>query len=131
MNASSASWFSQPGRAAAVAALLMLAIAGCSQMQAIAVVNRTDEAFYLRYEGQWVWEVPPQTGGIGPTNIENGAKQVEILRADCSRAAAWGIGPSKTITIADATDIESGQSAISEGVSESGQLTPTDQCVLQ
>lgn len=84
---------------ACAAILLAVALSGCGEVNAIAVVNDTDEPYYLRYEGRWVWHVPPHSSGIGPANMESGGKQIEILRMDCSTYAGWGLHEPTTIVI--------------------------------
>jgi hypothetical protein len=102
-------------------------VTGCSA-DAIAVVNETDQTFYMRYEGTQVWIVPPHASGIGPGGITSGAVRVEILSPDCSRLNMWGLHQPSTITIRNLEVSEIDGSAISYGVAALPTLKPTDDC---
>jgi hypothetical protein len=108
-------------------------LAGCLWNDVVAVVNQTGEPFYLRVEGQWVWEVPPNGEGVAATGLGSGHKQVEILYPDCSRANMWGVGLPATVTIRDHEVSEASESAISSGLSVSMdlELATTDSCALR
>jgi hypothetical protein len=94
------------------------------------VVNETDEAFYVRVESQWVWEVEPPSSGTANTGLGAGHKRVEILYPDCSSANAWGVGLPVTVTIRDHDVSEASAPAVTGGISVSGELVSTETCAL-
>lgn len=111
-----------------LAVALLMGTAACGPTDAIAVVNQSDESFYLRFEGQWVWVVPPRSRGIGPVNVMSGGRQTQVLRMDCSVWASWGLPGPTTIVI---TDTGAGEPDLLTGVRVDGTLTATDECVLR
>ena len=79
----------------------LIVLAGCLGPASVAVINETDETFYVRVDGQWVWEIPARSSGVANTGLEAGHKRVEILHPDCSSANAWGVDLPVTVTIRD------------------------------
>jgi hypothetical protein len=108
--------------------MLVTLLTGCLGPEAIAVDNRTDQDLLLRFEGQWVWDVPAGSTGVGPSDIGFGERQVELLWPDCRIFAAWGLYGSRTITI---VDMQAEEPMLSDGVEVSGQLETTDSCALR
>lgn len=108
--------------------MAVLGLAGCViewPIAGIGVLNQTDEAYLLRVEGISVWDVPPHSEGIGPTDLEPGGKQVEILRSDCTLWASWGLHDARTIVIRSSSP---GDVSLEEGLETESKLTPTSLC---
>ena len=116
------------GHVVAGSLMLGMLIAGCLGPEAIAVDNRTDQDFLLRFEGQWVWDVPSGSTGIGPSDFGFGERQVELLWPDCRVFAEWGLYGSRTITI---LDVRAEEPILSDGIEVSGQLGTTGSCALR
>ena len=106
----------------------LIVLAGCLGPASVAVINETDETFYVRVDGQWVWEIPARSSGVANTGLEAGHKRVEILHPDCSSANAWGVDLPVTVTIRDREVSEASAPAIARGISVSGELIPTEAC---
>jgi hypothetical protein len=99
--------------------VLTVILSACSGY--IRVDNASDNTFYLQFEHEAVWRIPPHTSGVGPTNAGPSNKLVQILDEDCHDLGRWGLQQTETITI-DA----SGALSVATGATDASPLPRAD-----
>lgn len=82
----------------AVAAMLTTVLGGCLN-GFVRVDNLSDKTFYLQFEHEALWEIPPHTSGVGPTDASPSNKLTQLLDENCNDLGRWGLQQTETIAI--------------------------------